>query len=182
MSDSKQSTADEQNWFLPPSILPSNLTTSIGALNQYLDSPPSLDEETKTLLRPARKRRIRAPSSDSDAGSEAEDRPLKIRKKKAVETQIYKSAAFIEDSDDDEEADRLFFEREKRLREEMRDLGERVGGVMEKTGRKKRKGKGKEKGKEKVMEVDVDEVQDADLDVDVVLEGDEDDIAAMESE
>lgn len=65
--------------------------------------------------------------------------------------QFFKSAAFIDDSDDDEDADRAFFEREKRLREEMRVMAEQNGHVMASTGTKKRKrekkGKGGEKGK-----------------------------------
>jgi len=81
------------------------------------------------------------------SGSDHEDRPKKIRKKKAVEIQIYKSAAFIVDSDDDEEADAAFFARERELRAEMEALAAKQGSTMLVTGTKKRKKKGKDKGK-----------------------------------
>jgi replication fork protection complex subunit Tof1/Swi1 len=74
------------------------------------------------------------------------DRPKKIRKKKAAEMQSFKSAAFIIDSDDDEEADLAFFAREKELRREMMELGDKHGGMM-KSGKgkgKRKRGKGKD--------------------------------------
>ena len=61
---------------------------------------------------------------------------------------MFKSAAFIDDSDDDEEADAAFFAREKELRAEMQALATKHGSVMLGTGTKKRKRKANGKGKE----------------------------------
>ncbi|ORX39175.1 timeless protein-domain-containing protein [Kockovaella imperatae] len=108
----------DQQWFIPSTIPPSNLATSFGALRQYLADPPSLADDHKDLLQKVRKRR--APAHGDD------EQPHRHRKR-AAEVQNYKSAAFIEDSDDDEEADRAFFEREKALRAEMDELARRQG-------------------------------------------------------
>ena len=113
----------DQKWFIPSTILPSNLSTSIGALQQYLADPPSLGADSKSLLRKGRKPRARRLRGDDD---DDDDAPRQ-RRKKVAEVQNYKSAAFIEDSDDDEEADRAFFEREKALRAEMEELSRRQG-------------------------------------------------------
>lgn len=139
----------EQKWFIPASILPSNLSTSKGALEQYLADPPTLDSDPKTLIRRVRRRRPRAPDLDPDDSDPDRPRhPKPARRKKQAETQLYKSAAFIEDSDDDEEADRAFFEREKALREEMEELAKKHGGgTMREAGSKKRKRRGKGKDK-----------------------------------
>ena len=114
----------DQKWFIPSTILPSNLSISIGALRQYLDDPPSLEAGSKTLLRKARRPRARRIRDDDD-GEEPRQRRIKV-----AEVQSYKSAAFIEDSDDDEEADRAFFEREKALRAEMDEVARRQGSQM----------------------------------------------------
>ena len=131
--------------------MPSNLSTSVGALRQYLLSPPTLDDP-KSLLRkarppkPSRKRQYSFDFSDDEFNN-----PPKVQRKlKTVETQIYKSAAFIDDSDDDEVADRAFFAREKTLREEMMAFAENNGGTMLGAGTKRKrekKGKGEKGGK-----------------------------------
>ncbi|ORY33101.1 timeless protein-domain-containing protein [Naematelia encephala] len=141
---SEAETTVEERWFIPASVLPSNLSTSLGALQQYLREPPSLDTDPKALLRPVRKPRQRRARSGS--GSESDmDRPTRARKRKVAETQVFKSAAFIVDSDDDEEADRIFFEREKELRREMEEMAQSHGSVMDGKGKKKRK---RSKGKD----------------------------------
>ncbi|KAK8843979.1 hypothetical protein IAR55_006771 [Kwoniella newhampshirensis] len=134
-------------WFLPASIPPSSISTSLGAMNQFLLTPPEVSDDPKTLLRRARPSRQRRLSFDSETG---EPRPKEREKKKKktkkdVETQVFKSAAFIEDSDDeDEETTRRFFEREAQLRKEMDEM---VGGIMRSEGgkKKRKRGKGKEK-------------------------------------
>lgn len=68
--------------------------------------------------------------------------------------QTFKSAAFIDDSDDDEEADRLFFAKEKRLREEMQSLAEAGGHSMPQKGKQKKRKRDKGKEKEKSVEAD----------------------------
>ncbi|KIR40249.1 topoisomerase 1-associated factor 1 [Cryptococcus deuterogattii 99/473] len=140
-------------WFLPANVLPSNIEASIGALKQYMEEPPTLDDDPKKLLRRktrAPRRRRRSPSVelyDSETGETRPDRPHKKnshhkRAKKAVETQNYKSAAFIEDSDDeDPEATRRFFENEERLRREMDELAAQGGHAMMERGVKRKRGK-----------------------------------------
>ncbi|KAE8543703.1 topoisomerase 1-associated factor 1 [Cryptococcus gattii VGV] len=143
-------------WFLPANVLPSNIEASIGALKQYMEEPPTLDDDPRKLLRRktrAPRRRRRSPSVesyDSETGETRPDRPHKKnshhkRAKKAVETQNYKSAAFIEDSDDeDPEATRLFFENEERLRREMDELAAQGGHAMLERGVKRKRGKKKD--------------------------------------
>jgi replication fork protection complex subunit Tof1/Swi1 len=101
-----------------------------------------------------RKPRARLTRRSSNSPSDDEAGPRRQRKKKVAEVQNYKSAAFIDvSSDEDEEADKAFFEKEKRLREDMMRIAEeRAGQVLRemqaaaKTG-KKDKGKGKGKGR-----------------------------------
>nr|XP_018259274.1 topoisomerase 1-associated factor 1 [Kwoniella dejecticola CBS 10117]OBR81432.1 topoisomerase 1-associated factor 1 [Kwoniella dejecticola CBS 10117] len=155
--------SEPTKWFLPAHIVPSSISTSLGALQQYLSNPPELDENTKNLLRrkrPAKKRRSRSPSLDEmDLDSETGElvrrvKQKKIRKKKEKEVQIFKSAAFIEDSDDeDDQATKRFFENEQRLRDEMNALAERQGNIMRANGgKRKRKDQAKKKGKGKENE------------------------------
>ncbi|ODO06093.1 topoisomerase 1-associated factor 1 [Cryptococcus wingfieldii CBS 7118] len=149
-------------WHIPEDVVPSNLEASIGALKQYMEDPPSLDEDPKKLLRRkprAPRRRRRSPSVqsyDSETGevreSTRDSRPKnnarRKKAKKAAETQTFKSAAFIEDSDDeDEEATRRFFENEAKLRAEMDALAANGGHSMLDRGVKRKRGAGKGKGK-----------------------------------
>ncbi|WVW79467.1 hypothetical protein I302_101436 [Kwoniella bestiolae CBS 10118] len=166
-------TNETTKWFMPSSIIPSSLSTSLGALEQYLESPPDLSEDPKDLLRrrrPPRTRRQRSESGtpglsdmelDSDTGElvmrvkKVKERKKKVQKVKEMQT--FKSAAFIEDSDDeDPEVTRAFFERERELRDEMNALAKEQGNVMLSNGTRKRKRKGK--GKDKEVDEDEDEV------------------------
>ncbi|WVF65442.1 hypothetical protein IAT40_000170 [Kwoniella sp. CBS 6097] len=158
-------------WYLPSTVLPSNIATSLGALKQYLENPPHLAGDPKDLLRRARApkaRKARSPSlSEMDLDSETGELVRRVkkarkRKTKAAEMQTFKSAAFIEDSDDeDESVSARFFEREQQLREEMKRLAEEQGNVMRRHGTKRKrakKGKGKEEDADAEgggMEVDV---------------------------
>ncbi|OCF79113.1 topoisomerase 1-associated factor 1 [Kwoniella mangroviensis CBS 8886] len=194
-------------WFMPSSIIPSSLSTSLGALKQYLTSPPDLTEDPKDLLRrrrPPRQRRQRSTSGtpglsemelDSDTGELVRRvKAKKKRVKKVKEMQTYKSAAFIEDSDDeDPDITRAFFEREQQLRDEMNALAKEQGNVMMSNGTKKRKRTGKGKGKDKDINVNKDEeadiggsslppssqvidgLDDEDEEEDVLMQSDEDD-------
>ncbi|AAW44173.2 conserved hypothetical protein [Cryptococcus deneoformans JEC21] len=145
-------------WFLPANVLPSDIEASIGALKQYMEEPPTLDDDPKKLLRRkarATRRRRRSPSVESydsetgevRPGHQHKKNPRQKRAKKAVETQNYKSAAFIEDSDDeDPEATRRFFENEERLRREMDELAAQGGHPMMERGVKRKRGKKNGKG------------------------------------
>jgi replication fork protection complex subunit Tof1/Swi1 len=129
----------DRTWFIPETVMPDSLKASIGALNQYLLNPPTLDKDPKTLVRPARQRRIRTPEYDSD-GEIVVRAPRKNKRKD--ELQVFKSAAYIDDSDDEAD-DEAFFSREAQLRAEMNALAQAAGHVMRKTGTKrKRKNKG----------------------------------------
>ncbi|KAK4685899.1 replication fork protection complex subunit TIMELESS/Tof1/Swi1, partial [Tremellales sp. Uapishka_1] len=153
---------ETQTWFLPSFIIPPAIATSIGALQQFLSAPVDLDgADPKSLIRKARPQRRRRGSLEL---SDEEVNAPKVRQKKKAETQIYKSAAFIEDSDDDEEKDRLFFEKEARQRLLNEEMAKKNGGVMQSTGTKRKRkgngGQGKGKGKDEEM-VDEDEVLDS---------------------
>ncbi|WWC91099.1 uncharacterized protein L201_006040 [Kwoniella dendrophila CBS 6074] len=178
-------------WLIPSGIIPSSLTTSLGALKQYLDNPPTLTEDPKNLLRrsrpseptKSRKRRddpddpdgdehdglsemeldsdtgelVRISSSSKERTKEKKQKQKKKKKERAnKEMQSYKSAAFIEDSDEDEQDPEIlkaFFEKEKRLREEMNNLANEQGNTnstMRSNGGTKKRKRDKGKGKFKV--------------------------------
>lgn len=195
--------AETETWTIPAKILPSNLLTSIGALRQYVVDPPSLNADPKTLIQKKRKRkprldRPRTGSDDEDLDGEGggEIAPGRQRKKKVVEVQNYKSAAFIDDSDDeDEEADKAFFEKEKQLRERMIRMAEQQAGQILEQLKSRKGGRGKGKGKEKEKEKEVEGsrvVLDEDgglrlvtpdsSDVEVGMGGDEDDDSEVSSD
>lgn len=156
-------TAETESWFIPAKVLPSNLTTSIGALRQYLLDPPSLSADPKSLIQKKRKRKPRLDrgleTNDEDLNGDGEPAPHRQRKKKVAEVQNYKSAAFIDDSDDsDAEADLAFFEKERQLRERMMRMAEeQAGEIMKQVHERRGKAKGKGKGKGKENEVGLDE-------------------------
>ena len=102
---------------------------------------------------------------DEDENGEA--MPKKLRKKKAaVENQFFKSAAFIDDSDDNEEADRLFFEREKALRQRMYELAEKTGNTLPVTSSKPKRSKAQAKAKARADKAMDGAGSDGDMDVD----------------
>lgn len=136
-------------WVYPPSELPSTIEPLLASLKENLAFPPTDLGDMKTLVRRVYKRRAASPSSDEDSddgegGAERpkrkrrrpeSDEPRAPRRQKAQEVQTYKSAAFIWDSDDDEEADAAFFAREAQLRAEMgrhgQEAEEEVRAIME---------------------------------------------------
>jgi len=132
---------------IPEEVTADDLETNLRLLKQYIDEPPSF-EDGKTGADLIRRKVARKESyGDSDesslsnsSDSESTDKPRKPskkRKRKAVDDAeiearrekrrladlekraMIKSAVRIEDSDDDEDADREFFEKEKELRERM---------------------------------------------------------------
>lgn len=131
----------DRTWFLPVTVMPDSIKASIGALNQYLVDPPTLDKDPKQLLRNARRRRAKSPEYDSE-GEVIAPAP-RARRPRKEELQVYKSAAYIFDSDDDEDDDAMFFEREAMLRREMQAMAEASGTTMRRAGTKKRKRKNK---------------------------------------
>jgi replication fork protection complex subunit Tof1/Swi1 len=137
----------EAIWVIPENVTADELEASLRLLKQYIDEPPSF-EDGKTGGDLIRRKVIRKESySDSDdpsssdssgSGSTSKPRkPSKKRKRRQVDDAeaearrekrrladlekraMIKSAVRIVDSEDDEDADLEFFEREKELREKM---------------------------------------------------------------
>lgn len=104
-------------WYIPVEHMPSSLASDHKIIADFLLDPVDPNGKTAAdLLRkkrkaPVRKRKERAPVLNSE-GEEIPEPIKKRQKKRQVEETQYKSAQFIEDSDDDEEADRAFFARE----------------------------------------------------------------------
>lgn len=134
-------------WALPASYTPQTIQEWKNVIQQFLDADPELEEDVSKYIRRARKRRVQV-DIDSD-GEEVPRAPRPRKQRKVEEMQSFKSAAFIYDTDDDEEADAAFFAREAELRARMEELGntvQREGG----TKKRKRKDKGKENASQPV--------------------------------
>jgi hypothetical protein len=119
--------ADELEWYIPAGINLPDLQQSLTVIEQFEKSPLDLDGKRASQLlqkkrrqRQRRRRRRRQPSSSDSEDGEGEsnddsDAPRKARK--ARERETYKSAQFIEDSDEEYERDiDAFFAREAELR------------------------------------------------------------------
>ena len=106
------------------------------------------------LNRKRRRRRRRSPSPDSDsddAQPENEPRRKKRKEKKKEEKEQYKSAQFIEDSDEEYGGMEAFLEKERIQREKMQLAAALAGPLdrpitMKATGTKKRRRKGADVG------------------------------------
>jgi len=115
------SDADELEWYIPAGIELSDLQRSLTVIEQFEKSPLDLNGKRASQLlhkkRRRRRRRRQASSSDSEgAGSSDEDAPRK-KARKTREQETYKSAQFIEDSDEEYGRDiDAFFTREAELR------------------------------------------------------------------
>jgi replication fork protection complex subunit TIMELESS/Tof1/Swi1 len=137
----------DARWTVPSETTADDLETNLRFLKQFIDEPPafddgksasdflrrriasklthddpdsqisSSDESVGGSARPRQrsKKRKRRQLDDSELAARREKRRLADLEKKA----LIKSAARILDSDDDEEADREFFERERKLRDRM---------------------------------------------------------------
>ncbi|GAA5975641.1 hypothetical protein JCM10908_005228 [Rhodotorula pacifica] len=133
------SEAGQLVWSVPASLTPSKLDGDIKIINDFLLDPvdPQNGKSASELLRKQRKKPVRRKKRiASDAESEAElefdedGEPIvkaktkekkKRQKKRAEEEAAYKSAQFIHDSDDEEDAERdaAFFAAEAALREKL---------------------------------------------------------------
>lgn len=82
-------------------------------------------------------------------GEEEDERATRRRRKRIEEAKIYRSAEFILDSDEDEEADRAFFEREAELRKQMEFNAGKGNGLVDHQTRKQKDGS---KTKKKIKE------------------------------
>jgi len=117
-------------------------------INQFLQTPLDLGgKKAKELLSKKARRRRRARRSPSTSDSDTDkDEPVqkKKREKKQKEKETYKSAQFIEDSDEEYGDMDAFLEKEKQLREKTSAKAAAEGGAigtMKATGTKKRRKK-----------------------------------------
>ncbi|KAF9452119.1 hypothetical protein P691DRAFT_772581 [Macrolepiota fuliginosa MF-IS2] len=111
---------DELQWYIPAAILPSDLQGMVNLINQFLETPFDLEgkKAASLLSKKRRRRRRRAPATDSEEDAVLEDdEPKKNREKKKKEKEQYKSAQFIQDSDEEYGDMDAFLQKEKTLRE-----------------------------------------------------------------
>ncbi|TFY59930.1 hypothetical protein EVG20_g7607, partial [Dentipellis fragilis] len=141
--------AEELEWYVPAGILVSDLQRSLHVIEQFEREPLDLGGKRAAQLlskkAKRRRRRRRADSGSEAEGAESDEEPRKKRERKKKEKEVYKSAQFIEDSDEEfgEDLD-AFFAREKALREKMAiaAVDSALGiGTMRTTGTKKRRRK-----------------------------------------
>ncbi|KAG6332144.1 hypothetical protein ID866_6944 [Astraeus odoratus] len=136
--------ADELQWTVPAKIIPSDLQNRLNVVDQFLQNPIDLEGRTANELitkKTRRRRRRRSPSSDT--GELPDDKPRRKKEKKKKEEKQYKSAQFIEDSDEECGDMEAFLEREKTLRERTAKAAEESGRIatMRASGTKKRRKK-----------------------------------------
>ena len=121
-------------------------------IKQFLETPFDLEgKKASQLLSKKRRRRRRvrspSPSSNDDVVVIDEDEPKRKKERKKKEAMQYKSAQFIEDSDEEYGGMDAFLEKEKAMRERIEAAAREGGrsiGTMKPTGTKKRRRKGKE--------------------------------------
>jgi len=159
---------DELQWYIPAAILPSELQGMLNVINEFLRTPFNLDgKEATSLLSKKRRRHRRAPSTESQENSEVEDNESRTRRKekKKREKEQYKSAQFIEDSDEEYGDMDEFLEKEKKLRhrvalagaaadsQAVRPLGMRAHGMKKRKRGKKSTPRKQSMRKKKVLEL-----------------------------
>ncbi|KAF8237621.1 timeless-domain-containing protein [Tricholoma matsutake] len=151
--------ADELEWYVPAGITPSDLQSTLTVIDQFLETPFDLGGKRASQLlskKTRRRRRRRSPSlaSDSQIVFDDEAPRRKMKEKKMKEKEQYKSAQFIEDSDEEYGNIEAFLEKEKAKREKAARVAAEAGdgriGTMKPTGTKKRRrNAGDDKGGEK---------------------------------
>ncbi|KAJ7704500.1 timeless protein-domain-containing protein [Mycena rosella] len=182
--------ASELQWLVGADVPPADLQRTLKVIGQFLAAPINLEgkkaADLLTKTRPTRRARSPSPDSDgdpSDGGDSDGGAPKKPRKKQEKEhpkpkQQEYKSAQFIEDSDEEYGDIDAFLEKEKEMRERAALVGSETGklATMKPTGTKKRRkkdaplGEGAAKRKKKRKgdsAAEGDAEVDADLDLDV---------------
>ncbi|KAI5453378.1 Topoisomerase 1-associated factor 1 [Naganishia albida] len=132
-------TAEEPrvHWTMPKTVLPDDIDSTVRIMRDFLRNPIDLDgQSAKDLLRKKGKKPIKrakrpAPANNSDDDEVGVERPKKRRKatKRSAELQHFKSAAYIEDSDDAAEADEAFFARELELQKASRQKMLAIGHI-----------------------------------------------------
>ena len=128
---------------VPAKIVPSVLQDRHDVIDQFLHHPIDLEgkKASELITKKARRRRRRRSQSPDEVGELPDDEPKRKKEKKKKEEKKYKSAQFIEDSDDECGDMEAFLEREKVLRERTARAAEESGRVatMRAAGTKKRR-------------------------------------------
>ncbi|KAJ9100538.1 hypothetical protein QFC21_003581 [Naganishia friedmannii] len=153
------------HWTMPKTVNPEDINATIRVMRDFLTNPIDLEGKTAAeLLRKKRRKAINRKKRstavvDSEFDEVMVERPTKRVKKRAAELQQFKSAAYIEDSDDAAEADEGFYERELELREisrqKMMNLGHNA--VVDDDPKQPRSTKRKQAPTDTRMEVDNDD-------------------------
>ncbi|KAF8558558.1 DUF757-domain-containing protein [Imleria badia] len=146
--------AEELQWIVPAPIVPSVLRERLNVVDQFLKNPIDLEGKKASEMlskKTRRRRRRRSPSLGSDVELPDDEPRRRKKEKKSKEEKKYKSAQFIEDSDEEYGDMEAFLEREKALREKTARAAAESGKIatMQATGTKKRRKKGK--GKDVVL-------------------------------
>ncbi|KIJ16511.1 hypothetical protein PAXINDRAFT_98952 [Paxillus involutus ATCC 200175] len=141
--------AEELQWVVPAAITPPVLQERMNVIDQSLKNPIDLDgkKASQLLSRKTRKRRRRrSPSLGSDNELPDDEPRRKKRERKKKEETKYKSAQFIEDSDEEYGDLEAFLEKEKALREKTARAAAESGKAtaMRATGTKKRRKQGQQ--------------------------------------
>jgi replication fork protection complex subunit Tof1/Swi1 len=152
---------------MPKAVMPEDIDATIRVMRDFLTNPIDLEGRTAAeLLRNKRKKAIKrkkqsAAVVDSENDEVMVERPTKRIKKRAAELQQFKSAAYIEDSDDAAEADEGFYQRELELREISRQKMMNLGhvAVVDDNPRQPRSKTQKKAAVDTQMEVDSDDDQ-----------------------
>jgi len=98
-------------WFIHEFITPAELSKFVGLIDQHVEKPFEPDGcNISDLLQKKRKRRARKEGSGVN----------ECKEKEQLRHKIFKSARFVEDSDDDAE-DEEFFQKEAELRRRMEE-------------------------------------------------------------
>lgn len=159
--------ADELEWYVPSGIAISELQQIHNVVKQFLEAPIDLDgkKASQLLSKKRRRRRRRSPSpvSDNDAVLSEDEPRQKKKEKKKKEKEQYKSAQFIEDSDEEYGGMDAFLEKERVQREKTElaaaaNTGARLS-TMKATGTKKRRRKTERKQPSSALESDGSEVE-----------------------
>lgn len=96
-----------------------NASSDDAALFSDPEAAAAIRGTRKKLKKAGKEKTGKGKGKGKHEGGAEDDKATKRRKKRVEEAKKYRTAEFILDSDDDEEADRLFFEREEALRLEM---------------------------------------------------------------
>ncbi|KAJ7208162.1 timeless protein-domain-containing protein [Mycena haematopus] len=126
---SPERVASDLEWSVGADIPPADLERTLTVIGQFLAKPINLEgKQASDLLTKPRRTRRRSPSPDSDADasegeensdSDAPKKPKKRKEKEPPRKPEYKSAQFIEDSDEEYGDIDAFLEKEKEKREEL---------------------------------------------------------------